>query len=56
MYESNHVNKGAEFEHGKHHLICYQRCKSLIDVRETIDDVNGSQGIAVQSVWYELMS
>jgi len=53
MYESNHVNKGVEVEHDKHHLITGQLFNSLTDMRETTNDVNGSQGTVVQSIWFE---
>lgn len=41
------MNQREGVEHGRHHLITSQWCKSLIDVRETIDDVNVSQGTLV---------
>lgn len=38
----NHVNQWVEVKHGRHHMVTGQLCKSLIDVRETTDDVDGS--------------
>ena len=41
------MNQWAGVEHGRHHMITSQWCKSLIDARKSTDDVNGSYGTLV---------
>jgi hypothetical protein len=39
-----HANKGADVEHGRNHLITDHYCIPLADLRESIDDDDGTQG------------
>jgi hypothetical protein len=48
-YESNHVNRCLDVEHGRNHLITGQWCEPLTSAREITIDVNDSQGTLVHS-------
>ena len=48
-YESNHVNRCLDVEHGRNHLITGQWCEPLTSAREITINVNDSQGTLVHS-------
>jgi hypothetical protein len=48
-YESDHVNRCPDVEHGRNHLITSQWCEPLISTREITINVNDSQGTLVHS-------
>ena len=48
-YESDHVNRCLDVEHGINHLITGQWCEPLTSVREITINVNDSQGTLVHS-------
>ena len=48
-YDSNHVNRCPDVEHGRNHLITGQWCEPLTSVREITINVNASQGTLVHS-------
>jgi hypothetical protein len=49
QYESNHVNRCPNVEHGRNHLITSQCGKQLTSLREITIDVNDSQRTLVHS-------
>ena len=49
-YESDHVNRCPDVEHGKNHLIIGQWCEPLTSAREITINVNDSQGTLVHSI------
>jgi hypothetical protein len=55
-YNSNHVNRCLDVEHGKSHLITGQWCEPLTSVREITINVNDSQGTLVHPNECEWMS
>jgi hypothetical protein len=48
-YESIHVNRRFDVEHGREHLIIDHLGKPLTSAMEITSDVNDSQGTLVQS-------
>ena len=48
-YESSHVNRWFDVEHGKNHLITENWGKLLTSVMEITNDVNDSEGTLVHS-------
>jgi hypothetical protein len=48
-YESHHVNRCLDVEHGRYHLITGQWCEPLTSAREITINVNDSQGTLVHS-------
>jgi hypothetical protein len=48
-YDSNHVNRCLDVEHGRNHLITGQWCEPLTSAREITINVNDSQGTLVHS-------
>ena len=48
-YESDHVNRCLDVEHGRNHLITVQWCEPLTSAREITINVNDSQGTLVHS-------
>ena len=55
-YESSHVNRCLDVEHGINHLITSQWCEPLTSAREITINVNDSQGTLVHSNECEWMS
>jgi hypothetical protein len=46
-YDSNHVNRCPDVEHGRNHFITGQWCEPLTSAREITINVNDSQGTLV---------